>query len=59
MLKLKITENNEEYEFEDNEYPDVVTFMNKSEHTEFEFIRDDKPFLNIKKVDGMLFFNKL
>lgn len=59
MLTLKDVQAEEEFEFKDDEFIQVIQYIQQSSNEKFVFIRDDKPFMNINKVDGMLFFDRL
>jgi hypothetical protein len=59
MLTTKDVQAEEEFEFKDDEFLQVLQYVQRSPNNKFVFIRDDKPFMNINKIDGMLFFDRL
>jgi hypothetical protein len=59
MLTIKDVQAEEEFEFKDDEFLQVLQYVQRSPNNKFVFIRDDKPFMNINKIDGMLFFDRL
>lgn len=59
MLTLKVIQTEEELEFEDSEFTEVIHYIQQSENNKFLFLRDSKPFMKINKVDDMLYFDRL
>jgi hypothetical protein len=44
--------------FEDEQFPQILDYIKKSDFSECEILRDGIPLFKIKKDDGVLFLEK-